>query len=438
MADIRYLTFEGGGGKGAAYLGALELLHKELKVLEYHPDSKGIKINGVVPFRLDKTKIRGIAGTSAGAITATVLAAGYRPEDIRAMLLDSAKLSEIVRDYAGHGQIPAIVARSGAGGLEIKPLAMKEHLSHRTQEGLKASAWFTVANRSKDMFAAGICYGLGLPGVFAEAALAESLSQFTEAARHYYFDLGLLDGEVLRQIIGNVLQTQFGNRNITFKEMNKDTEIHLKLTGTSVQTAETVWFDHLGVWANMCVADAVRISVSFPMVFKPVCVLPRDQFRNGTSDGYLFADGGILANNPIRAFDYVKKPEPIGLCESFITGRPRERRAPGRLNPEVLSFRLDKDVADPGYIGLPSYMLGLTKCATSLSETTPLADPQALRQTIALSTEGLSTLDFVISPGTPEDPNAKPGDKLDAFVRRAEVETRDGLAAAGYFRVEPV
>lgn len=68
--DIKYLALEGGGGKGNAFLGALESLG--------HPSLNVITNTG---YRL--TNIRGVAGASAGAITAFFLAAGFSPLELR-------------------------------------------------------------------------------------------------------------------------------------------------------------------------------------------------------------------------------------------------------------------------------------------------------------------------------------------------------------------
>jgi predicted acylesterase/phospholipase RssA len=68
--DIKYLALEGGGGKGNAFLGALEALA--------HPDLNVIRNSG---YRL--TNIEGVAGASAGAITAFFLAAGFTPLELR-------------------------------------------------------------------------------------------------------------------------------------------------------------------------------------------------------------------------------------------------------------------------------------------------------------------------------------------------------------------
>ncbi|HXK95582.1 MAG TPA: patatin-like phospholipase family protein, partial [bacterium] len=62
MSQFRNLVFEGGGVKGIAYAGALEFL-----------DQKG----DILP------EIRRVAGTSAGAITAAILALGARSQEIK-------------------------------------------------------------------------------------------------------------------------------------------------------------------------------------------------------------------------------------------------------------------------------------------------------------------------------------------------------------------
>jgi NTE family protein len=60
------LVFEGGGVKGIAYAGVLEVLDRQQ----------------ILP------AVRRVAGTSAGSITAAVLALGYQPAEIRQLLLD--------------------------------------------------------------------------------------------------------------------------------------------------------------------------------------------------------------------------------------------------------------------------------------------------------------------------------------------------------------
>src|SRR5438105_14430917 len=67
-AEIKYLAFEGGGGKGFAYVGALEEL-EERKILEFTEEPGG--------FHKLKPTNRGLAGASARALTALTASCGF-------------------------------------------------------------------------------------------------------------------------------------------------------------------------------------------------------------------------------------------------------------------------------------------------------------------------------------------------------------------------
>ncbi len=68
IQDKEYLIFKGGGGKGNAYIGVIQALEDK----------------GILPLRPDntQTKVKGLAGTSAGAVTALGLAMGMSAEEI--------------------------------------------------------------------------------------------------------------------------------------------------------------------------------------------------------------------------------------------------------------------------------------------------------------------------------------------------------------------
>lgn len=66
VPDLANLAVEGGGVKGVAYPGALQVLES----------------NGVLP------KIEKVAGTSAGSIVAALIALGYTPMEMQALMLD--------------------------------------------------------------------------------------------------------------------------------------------------------------------------------------------------------------------------------------------------------------------------------------------------------------------------------------------------------------
>ena len=85
--DIRYLALEGGGGKGFAYLGALQLLDDH-KVLD---------------------QIKGVAGASAGAITALMISLGMSATEI-GKKIDETDFTEFFDD-----PLPRLIPRAQIG-----------------------------------------------------------------------------------------------------------------------------------------------------------------------------------------------------------------------------------------------------------------------------------------------------------------------------------
>jgi|GEM_PF-3671436 len=80
--DVKYLVFEGGGGKGSVYLGALVAL-EDLRILPIRPLKRTVSKNHI-PYYLEKIDgpLIGIAGSSAGAITALALSMGMTSSDL--------------------------------------------------------------------------------------------------------------------------------------------------------------------------------------------------------------------------------------------------------------------------------------------------------------------------------------------------------------------
>ncbi|MHA1397708.1 MAG: patatin-like phospholipase family protein, partial [Candidatus Heimdallarchaeaceae archaeon] len=102
--DVKFLVFEGGGGKGVAYIGALEVM-KELGILSYYDKEKDNKTYT----RLNSDKIKGVAGTSVGSIIALLLACGYTPEEMKEMLM--MKVGINILDTLEFGKLPTIYTK---------------------------------------------------------------------------------------------------------------------------------------------------------------------------------------------------------------------------------------------------------------------------------------------------------------------------------------
>lgn len=428
MSKLEYLAFEGGGGKGAAFLGAIKYLDK-FRIIQYtYKGNKRI---------LDPTIIKGISGSSAGAITAVLLASGHTPGEIEALLLETALFENIYKETTCR-KVPAIFCKPAGDSLNPNKIRMVENNSDDQRPYAEAALF--IVQLLGDVYsplikATPVSWALKNTNLLLlgtnnlSQKVIEGIAKSIQKAKTIFFDLGWLDGNQVREIVANKLKDKFDNPNITFSEMYKATNhLHLKITGTCIETSETVWFDHLGPWKDMAIADAVRISVSVPFVFKPVIVTSSSQLNYGTGTEFLFADGGILNNSPIHAFNFPEKQTPVNRCEAMLLGKESkiQKFERGTLNEGMLCFRLTKEEI-PNIIGLDQYALAVSNVLMSQSEKGQYLSTDELRQTIMLSTEGLSTLEFAISPGPENNLDKTPDKKLGEFVKRAYTETLEGL-----------
>lgn len=122
--DLKYISLEGGGGKGAVYLGAIKALEKTFEKHKAEFDLVGEK-KSILDYHLNAPytragypKIEGISGSSAGAITALPLALGLSSSDIETVLkgyefekefmsssLHEGKYRMVGMDYKGNAKI---------------------------------------------------------------------------------------------------------------------------------------------------------------------------------------------------------------------------------------------------------------------------------------------------------------------------------------------
>lgn len=95
----------------------------------------------------------------------------------------------------------------------------------------------------------------------------------------------------------------------TFKEYFDDTGVHIKITASSVDRLEAVYFDHIQ-HPDVRVIDAVRASCCLPGIFKAVKI-----------GGEYFVDGGFVKNLPIDAWGPEIPDEDILIIA--VSGIPR-------------------------------------------------------------------------------------------------------------------
>jgi NTE family protein len=102
---------------------------------------------------------------------------------------------------------------------------------------------------------------------------------------------GLDDGKRIVLVIKKLINAKGYQPDITFKEFYTKTSFNLIVTGSCVNDKKAYYFSHTN-FPDMKVLEAVRISMSVPIIFTP-CIY----------EGNIFVDGACIDNFPIRLFN---------------------------------------------------------------------------------------------------------------------------------------
>jgi NTE family protein len=310
---FRNLVFEGGGVKGIAYVGALQVL-----------DKKGIMQN-----------IERIGGASAGAIIATLVGLNYSIEEI---------------------------------GTILRNLNFQNFLD---------DSWGIIRD-----------------------------------SKRLIQEFGWYKGDFFRNWIAEIIKKKTGNSEATFNDANnqkKERGFHdLYFIGTNLSTrfAEVFSFEHT---PRMCIADAVRISMSIPLFFAAK--------RSSRSDVYV--DGGVLDNYPVKLFDRKKYVEQYSCLPDYYKehnaklSQTNIEISPYVFNKETLGFRLDsaaeiavfRDHAEP--INYPvndffDYVSALLETILE-SQASEHLHSDDWQRTIYIDTLGVKTTEFDLSNERKDD-----------------------------------
>jgi NTE family protein len=278
--SFKNLVFEGGGVKGVAYGGALE-------VLDHHAI-------------LDQ--IENVAGTSAGAITATMLALGYSADYIRDKMLN----------------------------LDFKTF--------------KDGNFFSDIERFATQF-------------------------------------GWYKGEVFLKFMQDQVAGALGSPDATFSDLNnmrlqgnnkfKD----LQVVGTNLSERIDRVFSY-ALTPGIAIADAVRISMSYPLFF-----------ASRTLDGDVYIDGGVIRNYPLGLFDTQTSDE---ANPGVYLRHP---------NFKTLGFHLGKNVIDKHTIAnLDEYAGNLFETILAVQDVALMDNADDVKRTVFINSLGIQSTDFDITP----------------------------------------
>jgi len=242
------LVFEGGGAKGILFVGALQ---------EF--EARGHTVGRLI-------------GTSAGAITATLLAAGYTPAQMKDVVVDrlpngKPRFSTFMDVPAGFdealikGSLSSMLFQSI--DLPLIPDALEEQVDKRIMDTLLKSPAF------------------------------RQLFSFTELG-------GLYSGELFRLWFREKLNA--GGRllgSATFEEFHRKTGKDLSLVASDVTGQAMLILNHRTT-PKLPVYMAVRMSMSIPFVWREVVWEEGwGRYRNRNITGHAIVDGGALSNFPI-------------------------------------------------------------------------------------------------------------------------------------------
>jgi NTE family protein len=299
MKDV-FLIFEGGGARCVAHIGALKALER-----------KGVTI-------------RGVAGTSAGALIAALVAAGYKAEEIfsaegetagRSPILESAGL-RVARDLFRRRDQIALAALIrpllSAGRWAIPGVALVATL------GLIGAGYWAQS-----------CLPCGIALAVIDIALLllggrRLLSGLVSLDRlHEKLDVALrkrlgLDGEATRPV--------------TFRDL-RERGRSLRIVATNVDRRALRLFSDKTT-PHLPVVDAVIASMSMPVVFKPWHI-----------DGERYIDGALVSNLPVWTFDEERQLFPDAWTIAF----------------EIADAHSLSDV--PAGRGVPSLLVGIARSA---------------------------------------------------------------------------
>ena len=244
------MVFEGGGAKGSAFVGALEVLA-----------AKG-------------HKHRRLIGTSAGAITATLVAAGYQPQ-------------ELLR--AAPERLP-----------DGKP-------RFSTFMDRPAETDFTPEEKAKSVTLEAL-RGLDIPGIPStfETGLSNKVLDGLLKLPHYrqlfcFVECGgFFAGQEFLKWIQEKLAAKQIPPGSTLRQFAQKTRSDLSLVVTDTTGFEMLVLNERTA-PDCPVAWAVRMSMSIPFVWREVVWKAEwGRYRGRDITGHIMVDGGVLSNFPIR------------------------------------------------------------------------------------------------------------------------------------------
>lgn len=422
--NIQYLSFQGGGGKGITYLGALDWLEQHNAPIPLIKPQ-----GGTGPLTLIRG-IKGIAGASAGAMTALLVSLGFSAGQLKAIL--------------GQVTVPDLIDEPEYGRVRwVSPKGNTLDLASPYDATL-AQGIGTVLSGS----------GLGLVAALAGPSPQTSLlGKFASDARYWAClvgDGGFVSGIQLRTWLGQQIansplmamamaqaspaarsQIPQDGTKLTFRQHYQmlGSQVQLAVVGTNLATSRPVVFAPTST-PDFPVADAVAISASFPGVFKPAWVgfdaplgyAPASRNLNVMSNfvGW-YADGGMINNIPLHMFD-----QKVVSIDPYLSPVPGAPGGLPPLNENMLCLRLqegdppspiqsllrDPPPATPGLGQTGGQVFDALNFQSNAGQ---IRSPAEGNQTVILYTNGIGLLDFIAPPSAMQQAWSNASDEVNTY-----------------------
>ena len=315
--DVKYIVFEGGGGKGFAYSGALQALQDKRVIGYIEPDSGSLPTSdGQKHSRLDFTKTYGVGGASVGAITALLVSIGYTPTELSDLMKQKEKFLAFF-DGGFNGK-----AADGTQVQRLVPVYGGALPVQDTKQLLK-KAGATLVGLLTTLGLARYCVAFWPLLIYVVDIMRDKIKQYGKTppfdallanwqdfAVNFDEDWGFFAGYAARQLFDQLLAARLPlgqdgkpQANATFEQHLQYFQVELLVTGTNIETGKSVVFSARDT-PKFSVADAVRISMGVPLVFKPVRIQDDATIAKiGPDSRGVWVDGGLLNNVPFREFD---------------------------------------------------------------------------------------------------------------------------------------
>jgi len=237
-------AFEGGGAKGLAHVGALKAAEQRNVVF------------------------KGVAGTSAGAIVASLYAAGWKPDEL------------FGKDDQGRVD----------GILNLAPQDLVDAATWREFSNLKQDAERLFRSRAVKGFKTALLWWNVNKAFFCHRKILRRIARELGA-----FDTGQFETWLNQQLAAKVFGPGAQSDGTVFF---RDLPIPLKVVAADIDASRLICLDRESTPATP-VARAVSLSISIPFVFKPSS--PSEEIGR-------CVDGGIVSNLPVWAFDSEREP----------------------------------------------------------------------------------------------------------------------------------